>query len=39
MIFVSIAFVWIGGFLCGIAAGLRMAEGKARREKAGEGEA
>jgi len=32
MIFVSIALVWIGGFLIGIAAGLWMAEGKAQRE-------
>ena len=38
MIFVSIALVWIGGFLIGISAGLWMAEGKAQREKAGEGE-
>ena len=37
MIFVSIALVWIGGFLIGIAAGLWMAERKAQREKGGEG--
>ena len=37
MTFVSMSLVWIGGFLIGIATGLRMAERKAQREKGGEG--